>query len=253
MAQLSVAQAAERLDVKVQRVHQLIADGSLRAERIGRQWVVDDADLARLDRRPSGRPLSAKSAWVLALLAGDSNMSYQSVARISPADRSKARTRLRELLDESEELASGSRRGRASAPEDMIAKKLRLLLQSRAERMSFKVSPRDLEDLRADPRVVLAGVSLPASRIASGDIVEGYVAADELEAVVEEFLLSESGHSEANVVLHVPSQSVPTDWVNPDNWLVLAADLAEHHRPREHSRAAEVVLEAARHVGAGAA
>lgn len=250
---MSVAQAAERLDVKVQRVHQLIADGSLRAERIGRQWVVDEADLARFDRRPSGRPLSAKSAWALALLAGDSNMSYQSVARISPADRSKARARLRELLDESEHLDSRSRRGRASSLEDVIAKKLRLLLHSRAERMSFKVSPRDLEDLRADPRVRLAGVSLPGSGIASGDIVEGYIAADELEAVVEEFLLSESGHAEANVVLHVPNQSIPMGWVDPANWLVLAADLAEHHRPRELLRAAEVVRNAARHLDTGAA
>ena len=42
MGAVSVAQAAERLGVSVPRIHQRIADGSLSAERIGFQWVVDE-------------------------------------------------------------------------------------------------------------------------------------------------------------------------------------------------------------------
>jgi excisionase family DNA binding protein len=250
VAMLSVAQAADLLDVRVQRVHQLIADGSLRAERVGRQWVVNDADLVRLDRRPAGRPLSARSAWELALLAvASDNRTNDSLARLSPASRSRARARLRGLLGSAK---ADSNREHASPLEQALAAKLRLLLQGRADRFSFRASPRDLDDLRADQRVQLSGVSLPESGIAAGDIVEGYVSADELDELVHDFLLSESGHAEANVVLHVPKPSVPVDWVRPDNWLVLAADLAEHHRPRESSRAAQLVLEAAAMADSGA-
>ncbi len=40
---MSVAQSAERLGVSVSRIHQRIADGSLVAERIGAQWVIDES------------------------------------------------------------------------------------------------------------------------------------------------------------------------------------------------------------------
>ncbi|MSY86414.1 MAG: helix-turn-helix domain-containing protein [Actinobacteria bacterium] len=58
MGSVSVAQAAERLGVSVPRIHQRIADGSLVAERIGSQWVIDERSLGRVqERRKAGRPL----------------------------------------------------------------------------------------------------------------------------------------------------------------------------------------------------
>ena len=58
MGAVSVAQAAERLGVSVPRIHQRIADGSLSAERIGSQWVVDERSLLRIqERSKAGRPL----------------------------------------------------------------------------------------------------------------------------------------------------------------------------------------------------
>ena len=66
MRAVSVAQAAERLGVSVPRIHQRIADGSLVAERIGSQWVIDERSLGRVqERREAGRPLSARSAWAV--------------------------------------------------------------------------------------------------------------------------------------------------------------------------------------------
>jgi excisionase family DNA binding protein len=260
MAKISVAEAAAHLGVNVQRVHQRIADGSLPAERVGHQWAINEADLARLDRRPAGRPLSPKSAWVLARMAAfaaaESAAPHAAapVAQadaaaalaqpdIAPSERSRARSRLREFLSDAPQ--PQGRRDDESAAADLAAH-LRSLLRSRAERRLFHSSPRDLDDLRSDHRISLSGISLPDSGIASGDIVEGYVSDHHLNDLVDDFLLSDARHGEANVVLHVVDAAAAPDWrVESNNWLLLAADLAEHHRPREIARAAQIVREVA--------
>ena len=247
MARLSVSEAAERLGVNVQRVHQLVAEGALPAERVGRHWILEEADLVRLDRRPPGRPLSPKSAWALAIMAAVDagspaleKASSRALSRIAAPDRSKARARLRALLDESQ-FSPGDEEAALS-----LAASLRGLLQNRAERHGFKAAARDLDDLRADSRVILSGVSLPDSGIASADIVEGYVSRAEFDSVVDDYLLSKARPPEANVVLHAFGDLAHFDVdLQADNWLVLAADLAEHHRPREVARAVEIVREVA--------
>jgi hypothetical protein len=261
MARVSVAQAASRLGVNVQRVHQRIADGSLPAERIGHQWVVDDADLARLDRRPAGRPLSPKSAWTLAVVAALDVTDVRAPRpgapatredpwatvppNISPAERSRARARLRELLREALQ-PPGPRADQSDAAK--LAANLRSLLRNRAARRLFRASPRDLAALRSDDRINLSGVSLAGSGIASSDMVEGYVAADRLDDLVDDYLLSDAGHMDANVVLHVVDPAGGPGWGAPlDSWLLLAADLAEYHRPRESARAAQIVQKVAEH------
>ena len=239
MARISVAEAASRLGVNVQRVHQRIADGSLPAERVGHQWTVEDADVARLHGRPTGRPLSARSAWVLALVAA---AEVSTASEFAAPDRSRARVRLRRLLDDARELSAAQDQEAASAE---LAARLRSLLRGRAERRLFRASPRDLPDLRSDARVALSGISLPQAGIASADIVEGYAAASDAGALVDDFLLMDADHRSANVVLHVLDPA--TAWlhvVRPDHWLLMAADLAEHHRPRETARAARIVWDA---------
>lgn len=70
VANVSVAEAAKRLSVGVPRIHQRIADCSLRAERIGSQWVFGELSLLRVvESKAPGRPLSARSAWTLIALA----------------------------------------------------------------------------------------------------------------------------------------------------------------------------------------
>jgi predicted DNA-binding protein YlxM (UPF0122 family) len=44
----SLAETAQALSVSRQSVHQSIKRGLIRAERIGQQWVVSDAEIARL-------------------------------------------------------------------------------------------------------------------------------------------------------------------------------------------------------------
>ena len=125
-------------------------------------------------------------------------------------------------------------------------------MKNRARRLMFRSSPRDIVDLRGDDRVQPSGVSLRASNIAAADIVEGYAAERDVDRLVDDFLLIEARYDNANVILHVVEDDSPfRALVEIDGWLLLAADLAEHHRPRESSRAAELVRAAARQDAAG--
>jgi excisionase family DNA binding protein len=53
---LTTTQAAERLGVSRRRVLAMIRSGRLRAERIGRDWLIAEADLALVQERKPGRP-----------------------------------------------------------------------------------------------------------------------------------------------------------------------------------------------------
>jgi excisionase family DNA binding protein len=56
MKLITTNEAAERLGVTVQRVHALIRDGRLPAERLGRDYVIKEEDLALVADRKPGRP-----------------------------------------------------------------------------------------------------------------------------------------------------------------------------------------------------
>lgn len=228
MAAVSVAQAAERLGVSVSRIHQRIADGSLAAERIGSQWVVDERSLLQVqERSKAGRPLSARSAWAVIAASEDA----RDRVRVEPAVSARARVQLKRLLETAAEPV---------ADEEVVRRlvvSLRSVFRNRAYRRLLHAAPADLADLRADDRWAMV-VDLGASGIASAD-VEGYLAESEVDAVVKDYLLVEADN-DANVVLHViPDSQYPY----PNSRLRLAADLAEHRGPREEARAAELLHE----------
>jgi len=231
MGAVSVAQAAERLGVSVPRIHQRIADGSLVAERIGSQWVVDERSLLRVQERSKpGRPHSARSAWAVIAV---SERDRDRIGPGGPAASARARMQLKRLLEPAEMPASGE-----EAVGD-LAVSLRSVFRNRAQRRLLRASPADLADLRAADRWALL-VDLGASGIASADI-EGYLRESDVDGVVRDHLLVEAD-SDANVVLHViPDAQYPY----PDSRLRLAADLAEHRGPREEARAAELLHELA--------
>lgn len=231
MGSVSVAQAAERLGVSVPRIHQRIADGSLVAERIGAQWVVDERSLLRVQERSrAGRPYSARSAWALiAVSENDPDPERPS----GPAALSRVRKQLGRLLE-----MAAERPDSEESVKDLAAS-LRSVFRNRAKRRQLRAAPADLDDLRADPRWAHL-VDLGANGIASSD-VEGYLEESKLKGVVTDYLLVESEH-DANVVLHViPDAQYPF----PSSRLRLAADLVEHRGPREEARAAELVHELA--------
>lgn len=229
---VSVAEAAARLGVHPQRVHQRIRDGSLAAEKIGNQWAVEIGSVRRANNHVGpGRPLSAKSAWDLLAVA----MHDPSVAQLNPSSRSRARSRLRNLL--------------AHAPNaelDEAAALLAHLLRNRADRSLYVASPRDFPDVRADQRVHLSGVSLPDSNMSGGEVVEGYVADADLRSLEDDFLLSPATRDRANVILHVVAVGAD-DPVRANlgrvahSGLALAADLAEHDGVREKREAVRLL------------
>ena len=56
MKLITTNEAAERLGVTVQRIHALIRSGRLPAERLGRDYVIKEEDLALVAERKAGRP-----------------------------------------------------------------------------------------------------------------------------------------------------------------------------------------------------
>ena len=251
MARISVAEAARQLGVGERRVLQRIADGSLPAERIGERWAIDERDLLPLDdQRDPGRPVSERSAW--AVIAEAFALHYEAeerkqasfwLASLAPSERSRAKKRLRNLLAHHPNAAAEEYIAEAAA-------ELRVLLGNRAGRVLLHASSQALADLRNDDRLALAGLSSPASGIVAGDLVEGYIDAAGFEALVDVYLLDHVlRDADANVILHVVPDEVAKQ--APHLWraaaavlpLLLAADLAEHRRPREQARAAELVAE----------
>lgn len=53
---LSTAEAAEKLNVSPIRIRQLIREGRLPAKKLGRDYVVQEEDLALVENRQNGRP-----------------------------------------------------------------------------------------------------------------------------------------------------------------------------------------------------
>ena len=231
MAAVSVAQAAARMGVSVPRIHQRIADGSLSAERIGSQWVVDERSLLRVqERSKAGRPLSARSAWAVIAASEDD---HHRVGISGPAISARVRMQLQRLLEPAAEPV---------ADEDVVRKlvvSLRSVFRNRAHRRLLHAAPADLADLRADERWAMI-VDFGAGGIASAD-VEGYVEESDMDAVMKDYLLVDADR-DANVVLHVIPEA---QYAYPDSRLRLAADLAEHRGPREEARAAQLLHELA--------
>lgn len=53
---ITAAAAASRLGLSVQRVRDLCRDGRLPAQKIGRDWIINTADLKAVAERKAGRP-----------------------------------------------------------------------------------------------------------------------------------------------------------------------------------------------------
>lgn len=219
MSSISVPEAAIRLRVSRQRVLQMIADGRLPAQKVGRFWAVDDVDVAR-HHRPSSRPMSrSMSSFLLQLAAG-------SRPRVDDQESWRLRRHILRLADA------------ANAPDGEPADVLRSLLRRRAERLEASVAPADIPEILADERLVLSGVSHRRSGMCSSQVAEGYV--DEMDAdafLASHFIVPAPSSARANVIIHVASPVPP---VSP---LLIAADLADYRADREDNQARQILLD----------
>jgi excisionase family DNA binding protein len=180
----SVATAARALGVSQRRVRQLLAAGDLPGARVGRDWIVDrdELDRWRSRRRHVGRPWKPASAWaVLALANGEE-------PALSPVERSRARGRL--------------------AEHGLVGLAGRLSARSDARR--YYGHPAALEPLTLEPGVVRGGVSAAAeygAGVIGGELVEVYVAASRVAALVEKYALDGSAER-PNLLLRVVGDAV---------------------------------------------
>ncbi len=229
MARISVPEAAARLGVVAQRVRQRIQDGSLPAERVGGQWIIDEKDLARIaDSSAPGRPLSERSAWALVAAAEDNDASC---------------TRSRPPTDPGREPVS------ANSPPRSTTTPRRVSVSSRC---SCATEPRDAatwppvatSTICATTRVSGSPGYLTPSPVSRRDVVEGYVSVGDLDDVTQDYLLRDMDRDRANVILHVVStdaEEILPFLSHAWNSLLMAADLSEYDGPRERHRAMEVL------------
>jgi excisionase family DNA binding protein len=57
---LTTKEVAEKLGVTVRRVQAMINDRRLKAEKLGRDYVIKEADLEAVKERKAGRPINKK-------------------------------------------------------------------------------------------------------------------------------------------------------------------------------------------------
>ena len=172
-AWLTVAEAAEILDRTPQAVRDLIAAGTLPAQRVGRAFVVSHLEVERLQRlpRPAGRPLTPAAAWEL-------------VAVLTAAGRQ-----------------AGGVPPTAARRRQLCGRDVRDLaarLEVRAWRAPVTITTSRWRRLLDDEMVVPSGDRLAAT-------TDAYVAAADLSAVRQRYALEPAGGAGAGVLRVVPT------------------------------------------------
>jgi excisionase family DNA binding protein len=203
MFYLGVADAAEELEVSPRRVRQLLAEGQLPGQRVGRSWAIDRADVEQLRRGGVGRPWNAASAWAVLELAVGRN------PELSPVDRSRARKRLAD-------------NGLAG----LIGQ-----VRSRSVRREMYAHPSALNRIRDEVEVVRGGVSALDEHnvdLIVRDEAEIYIKASQVAGLVDRYSL-EPDADRPNLIVRVVGDEVwPFDEgerVAP--WPVVAVDLLD--------------------------
>ena len=215
---MGVGDAADRLGLSDRRVRQMLADGVLRGERVGRSWVIEASAIDSLagGRAGVGRPWRPQSAWALLAVAGGDDVAGSAVERF----------RARERLGE----------------QGLVGLVGRLL--ARSEMRRFYAHPAVLDDLADVVDVVLGGVSAArahgADVIAAG-VLEAYVKASMVDALVERYALDERAER-PNVILRVVADAF---WPFAADakcapLLVVAVDLLESEDARSRRAGAEL-------------
>jgi hypothetical protein len=197
MPEQSVADYAARNGLSVRRVQAQAACGALPARRVAGRWLIDDSLEHRAVAR---RPLGFRMQKALS-------------ARLDGLDDGLTPTERVRLTRHLDELGS------AADPADLIWAWFRPRRPLRLEGL-----PSDVGDLPGDGR-------------AAAGMLEAHIGADDLDAVLDDFILEPSDRP--TVLLHVddvrPNDPVPL--------AVLLVDLAQSPGPRERAQVGRLVAE----------
>jgi excisionase family DNA binding protein len=212
---MTVAEAAEALDLDPRTVRWLVASGDLPAVKRGRTWWIDRGSVYQRRRQPRvrGRRLSPRAAWAVLLHAAG----VHDISALAAHAHSPSRTR------------------NWLARHPLPGSAVRLRGRARSER--FDAHPSELKRVLADDDVMLTGIS--ASQFAGvhggADAVEGYAPVAARDRLVADHGLVPGG---GPVLLR---------WVDDDLWphvrepvaprVVVLVDLLEHDDPRARREA----------------
>lgn len=205
---LSVEEFAKRAGISPRAVRFRIAEGTLRAEKVGGYWVVDYPD-ASTRRRP-GRRLGVRSFDLLAdYLDGDRE-------ELTSDQRRRAKERAQQIHKH----GIPQVRLYAERPEIVVAR--------------FHAADDDLAELRNDPRLVPTGVSHPDAEV-YGPVVDAYVSSGDRGEIELFHLLESEVPSVCNVTLRMQD---PPPTVRR---LHVVADLLDDHNPRSRAEASRLL------------
>jgi excisionase family DNA binding protein len=187
---LSVAEAAERLGISVQRVRQLLHAGDLDGRKGPGGWiVVENAVRAREQAPPpAGRPLSSHMAWLVVAQLRAADSRPESGVDLEPDRRD--RYRLRHLL-----IHRGLERDWA------------FWLSRRAVMAHYWVHPGVIQSVLNDPRVSVSGADVAAAagaEIAGGDVSDLYLSSEALPGVIDDYGLQSDPAGQLQIHLWRP-------------------------------------------------
>jgi excisionase family DNA binding protein len=209
---VDVSQAARELGLHPSRVRSLIADGALRADKVGGRWLVhwESVVARRREPMPPGRPLAARNVWTLLLEASGEPV---------PDDTDPmALWRMRKALQHQGLVAV---RGR---------------LDRRAQIHRFWALPGELRTLHGDDALVLTGSSAAGAlhlELAAPDTIDAYLAAGQLQEVVHDYGLEDAAPSQSSVMLRaVPDEAWVLNGRRIAPRAAVALDLASYPDPR---------------------
>lgn len=195
---IDVREAARRLGVSPARVRQLIVQGDLDANRLGRFWVIAQDSVRRRAQAEvdHGRPYSSRQVWRMGVMA-DLMLADDADEALRRFVDPQARWRLRRYLAD---LA------REDDPGNVAWR-----LRGRADHLiRCFAHPSVVAGLVEDPRSVVSGAHGAAAHgadLVPNDIVDAYVAADDLDGLTADHgLIDDTG--DANVRLRVVDRSV---------------------------------------------
>ncbi|MFO6451484.1 MULTISPECIES: helix-turn-helix domain-containing protein [unclassified Aeromicrobium] len=210
---IAVQEAAQRLGVSESRIRQFLAAGDLRGRRVGRAWLVDSDDVARLQgrRRRAGRPAGPKRAWAIIDILSGGRAPW-----LSPSERSQVRSYVAQLNEpDSDEWRS--------------------ILRGRSELRPVRAHPAAVARLREVDHVLPAGPAEAARRgfdlvVVSELVPEFYLPLSAWDHVSRQLALAPS--HDADIILRHPMIVWPFDDRDAIPDAALAADLLYQAEPR---------------------
>ncbi len=219
---ISIPEAADILGLSPGRVHALVINGQMPAQKVGGRWLIERGEVERRSgqKRLRGRPFSPPNAWFLLRLA-----SGEDPDGIDPSVRSRLRRAL--ALEGLEQL--GPR------------------LARRGESRFYDAHRGEIPYIVEDPRFVASGISAAAALgldVVGGAEADGYIPAGALADFAAGHALR-PGDRGSNLHLRVVPDAA---WWLPDGARLapnaaIALDLAEDPDPRSAKAGRQALLD----------